>query len=96
MAVAVAQDDKGKGRLNESTLIKQEFEDSDCDAQVRLQLISGLSAASCSFSAQAFLLSTCEMKLWLQVKPEDGMANELGSPRNRTNAKLMNECNDSD
>lgn len=95
MAVAVAQDDKGKGRLNESTLIKQELEDSDHDDQVGLQFMSGLSAASYTFSTKAFLLFTCKT-LWLQVKPEDGMANELGSPRSRTNAKLMNESNDSD
>ena len=96
MAGAVAQDDKGKGRLNESTFIKQEHEDSNHDAQVGLRFMSGLSAASYCFSAQAFLLSTCEVQLWLQVKPEDGMANGLGSPRSRTNAKLMNESNDSD
>lgn len=57
MAAAVAQDDKGKGRLNEPTFIKQEHEDSDHDAQVGLQFVSGLLAASySSVSAQAFLL----------------------------------------
>ena len=33
----------------------------------------------------------------MQVKQEDGMADELGSPvKNRVNADLMNESDDSD
>lgn len=53
MAVAVAQDDKGKGRLNESTFIKQELEDSDPDAQVGLdscRTVSCILLLQCSSS----------------------------------------------
>lgn len=60
---AAHQDDKGKGKMNES-IIKQEIEDNHVDNQ---------------------------------VKQEDGMADELGSPvKSRINADLMNESDDSD